>query len=142
MEPLVFARQGRSPRVAVLLMGIYAVLVAAIVLIEAAWWLMAALAVPTLPALWGLFANPSAGMRLSADQLAWHSGQRHGDLRLNEIDHMRFDTRWDFSVRVTVILKTGKRLRLPDESLPPHRPLEAAFAAQGVRVVRHHFRVF
>ena len=59
-----------------------------------------------------------------------------------DIDRFRFDTRWDFSVRVSIVLHSGKRIRLPDESLPPHRDLETLLNQAGIRVERHHFTVF
>jgi len=105
------------------------------------WWLMATLALLTLPALWDLWRDPSTGLRLDDTRLEWHSGRRSGTLDLSEIDHMRFDTRWDFSVRVTAMLDNNKRVRLPYEALPPHRALEAAFSARGLRVERHHFSI-
>ena len=137
-----FARRGRAPRTLGIVIAIYTGLVAAILLIDAAWWLMAALALATLPALWDLWQDPSAGVRLNDTQLEWHTGRHCGTLAWDEIDHMRIDTRWDFSVRVTAMLQSGKRVRLPYQALPPHRALEAALLARGVLVERHHFRVF
>jgi len=140
--PFSFTRQGRAPRTVAILIGVYTLLLAAVLLVEAAWWLMAILALPTLPALWDLYADPSAGVRLGDRRLDWHSGRRTGTLDLSEIDVMRFDTRWDFSVRVTAMLKDGKRVRLPYDTLPPHREFEAALTARDVKVVRHHFVIF
>jgi hypothetical protein len=137
-----FTRQGREPRTVVVLILVYSVLLAAIIAIDAAWWLMAALALLTLPALWDLWKDPSAGLRLDRQRLDWHSGRLNGTLVLSEIDYMRFDTRWDFSVRVTAVLNTAKRIRLPDEALPSHRAFEAALDARGIRVERHYFTVF
>lgn len=141
-QMLEFTRQGRTPQSVAILVAIYFVLVAAIILIDASRWLMAGLALLTLPALWDLWRNPSAGLRLGADRLDWHTGQRRGTLDLQEIDHMRFDTRLDFSVRVTAVLKDRKRIRLPYEALPPHRALEAGFEARAIPVKRHHFTAF
>lgn len=141
-DALVFSRQGRSPRVAAILVIVYVALLAAVLWLDAAWWLMVALALPTLPALYEIAANPSSGLRLGDDGLHWHSGRRHGDLALTEIDRMRFDTRWDLSVRVTAILTSGKSVRLPHESLPAHRTFEQALVLCGVPVERHHFTVF
>ena len=141
-EPFIFSRKGRRPRTLAVLIAIYAVLIAAVILVDASGWLMGGLALLTLPALRDLYLNPSAGVRLEDAQLDWHSGRRHGSLSLAEIERMRFDTRWDFSVRVTAMLRSGKRVRLPDESLPPHRTFEAAFEARGIPVERQHFRVF
>jgi len=140
--PFVFARSGRSWRTALILVAIYAVLLAAIALVDAAWWLMALLALLTLPALADLWRNPGAGVTLDVRRLIWHSGARTATLPLDEIDHMRFDTRFDLSVRVTAILTNTNRLRLPDESLPPHKTFEAELNARDIRVERHHFVVF
>ena len=57
----------------------------------------------------------------------------------HEIDHMRFDTRLDFSVRVSAVLADRRKVRLPYEALPQHKRLEAACHAHGLRVERHHF---
>jgi hypothetical protein len=81
-------------------------------------------------------------VRLSKDHLEWYTGTRKGALELAEIDYMRFDTRFDFSVRVTAILTNGKRIRLPDEAMPAHKTFEAELTARGIRVDRHHFVVF
>ncbi|SFU07071.1 hypothetical protein [Sedimentitalea nanhaiensis] len=137
-----YTRQGRTSRMAALLTAIYAVLTGAVVLMDAAWWLMAGLALLTLPALWDWYANPSAGVRLTGSHLYWHSGRRHGDLALAQIDHMRFDTRWDFSIRVRAVLTDGKRVHLPFEAIPPHREFEKHLQARGMAVKRSHFAFF
>lgn len=137
-----FVRHGRSPRTAAILAAVYAAIGAAILWLDAAPWLMALLALPTLPALWDLWTNPEAGIVLGDRSLRWYSGRRHADLDLGEIDHMRFDTRWDLSVRVTAVLRSGRKLRLPYESLPPHKVFEAALSDRGVTVKRQHFTVF
>ncbi len=142
MIPFSFSRQNRNPRTVLILIGIYAVLVGMVILFGAAWWLMALLALTTLPALWDIAKDTSAGMELTDDTLHWHTGQRQGELSLPEVDRFRFDTRWDFSVRVSAVLKSGKRVRLPDESLPPHRQFENILTQAGFAVERHHFRVF
>jgi hypothetical protein len=125
-----------------ILIAVYSVLMAAVILVDAAWWLMTALAMLTLPALWDLWRDPSAGLRLGETGLDWHTGQRSGALLLTEINHMRFDTRWDFSVRVTAVLENGKLVRLPYEALPPHRAFETALEVRKIAVKRHHFTVF
>ncbi len=142
MTAFTFTRQNRNPRMVLILIGIYAVLTGLIVLFDAVWWLIGLLALTTLPALWDVFHDTSAGMELSDGTLRWHTGQRRGTLDLSTVDRFRFDTRWDFSVRVSVILKSEKRLRLPDESLPPHKQLEEVLQRAGIAVERHHFRVF
>ncbi len=137
-----FTRQGRTRRTLAIVVSIYAGLAGAVIVIDAAWWLVAALALLTLPALWDLWRNPGAGVRLNDSRLNWHTGRRGGMLNLQEINHMRFDTRWDFSVRVTAVLMGDKQIRLPHEALPPHRTFETELRARHVRVVRHHFTIF
>ncbi|UWR01828.1 hypothetical protein K3740_12210 [Ruegeria conchae] len=142
MTAFTFTRQNRNPRMVLILIGIYAVLTGLIVLFDAVWWLIGLLALTTLPALWDVLQDTSAGMELSDGTLRWHTGQRRGTLDLSTVKRFRFDTRWDFSVRVSAILKSEKRLRLPDESLPPHKQLEEVLQQAGIAVERHHFRVF
>lgn len=137
-----FTQRGRTARTLGVVIVIYTGLGAAIILIDAAWWLMAALALLTLPALWDLWQDPSAGIRLADAQLNWHTGRHIGTLAWDEIKYMRFDTRWDFSVRVTAVLQSGKQVRLPYQALPPHHAFEAALRACDILVERHHFRVF
>jgi hypothetical protein len=133
---------GRNRRTAAIVIGIYVVLVAAIILIDAAWWLMAFVALFTLPALWDLYANRSAGVRISDTTLFWFSGKRKAEVALTEIDHMRFDTRLDFSVRVSAVLNDRQRVRLPYDALPPHQEFEKAFQSREVKTQRHHFALF
>lgn len=137
-----FVRKNRSPRSIAILACLYAGLLALVVFFDAAWWLILLATLGTLPALWDVVQNSDAGSRLDTDKLSWHTGRRTGAISLSDIDFFRFDTRWDLSVRVSVILKTGKRLRLPDEAMPPHKQLEQALHQAGLRVERHHFTVF
>ena len=130
---------GRNHRTATIVILIYFALIAAIIVVDAAWWLMAILAAFTLPALWDLATNRSAGVELNDTALLWYTGKRKATMGLSEIDHMRFDTRLDFSVRVSAVTPERKKIRLPYECLPPHRIFEDALTARGVRVERHHF---
>lgn len=139
MEPFSFHRRGRNLRTVLAVAGIYLVLAAAFFWLNAAPFLIALLVLPTLPALFDLWRNPSAGLSLDDQALRWHSGRRKAEVILSEVDHMRFDTRWDFSVRVSVMTHQGKSIQLPQESLPPHRQFETELSARGLNVVRHHF---
>ncbi len=142
MTPFAFTRQNRTQRAVLTLICVYALLIGLVILLNAAWWLMALLALPTLPALADVLKDTSAGMELTDKALRWHTGKRQGEIELSDIDRFRFDTRWDFSVRVSAVLKSDKRLRLPDESLPPHKQFEEILNQAGFAVERHHFRVF
>lgn len=141
-EPFHFHRRARSLRLAALLVAIWAGLLAIVLRLDAAWWVVGLLALPTLPALTDLIRNPESGIDITAETIRWHSGRHRGEVALTEIDHIRMDTRWDFSVRVRLMLRTGRRLQLPHDALPPHRQLEAVLTARGLRVERHHFTTF
>ncbi len=142
MTPFTFKRQNRAPRTIITLIFVYAALLAMVILFNAAWWLMGLLALFTLPALWDIARDTSAGLTLDQRKIQWFSGTREAEVDLADIDHVRFDTRWDFSVRVSLVMTTGKRVRLPDESTPPHREFEPILEKAGLRVERHHFTAF
>ena len=118
-DTFIFEQQARSRRTLVIVLGVWTVLIAAWVWLDAAWWIMA----------------------LDAQTLSWFSGRRQGALEVSEIEHIRLDTRLDFSVRVTAVLTTGRKIRLPFESTPPHQTFENALLARGVKTQRHHFQL-
>lgn len=139
--PYSFSRQGRTWKTALIVAAIYGACISAIVLIDAAWWLMSVFSLMTIPALLDLWFNPKSGLDLTQTALNWSTGRRQGTLNFSEINSMRFDTRLDFSVRVTAILHNKKQVRLPYESLPPHGIFETELQARDVKVGRHHFVV-
>ncbi|MEY8842203.1 hypothetical protein AB9K41_24490 [Cribrihabitans sp. XS_ASV171] len=142
MAPLRFTRRNRSPRNLAIVILWLAALAALGLTFGAAWWLLALLALPVGPLVWDIWADTAAGLELDDRRLRWFTGRREGAVDLAEIERLRFDTRWDFSVRVTLILRDGKRVRLPQEATPPHRSFEADLLARGLRVERHHFATF
>jgi hypothetical protein len=80
-----------------------------------------------------------SGLRLEDGRLHWFSGPRAWELPFDQIDHLRLDTRLDFSVRASAVTPDRHRIRLPQDALPHHKVLEAAAQAHGLRVERHHF---
>jgi hypothetical protein len=142
MTPFTFTRHNRTPRTILILICVYAALAALLILFDAAWWLVGVLALSTLPALWDVAHGTRAGMALDHNRIRWFSGKREAEVPLADIDYVRFDTRWDFSVRVSLVLASGKRIRLPDEATPPHKEFENTLQQAGFRVERHHFNVF
>ena len=136
-----FERHQRQPKTVMILTAVYAGLVALVILFSATWWIVGGLALFTLPTLWDLTTDAKAGLTLEDRTLSWFSGRRTAQGHVSEIDYLRFDTRWDFSVRVTIYMTSGKRVRLPYDSLPPHRTFEGVLQAHGLRVERHHFTI-
>lgn len=136
-----YRRAGRSRRGMVVLAAVWAVLLYLLIGLQAAPAVVAVLALFTLPALWDLIRNPLAGVDLDATRLRWFTGPRDAIIALSEVDHIRLDTRLDFSVRASVVLPSGRKIRIPFEATPPHETLETALATQGVTVKRFHFQL-
>ena len=136
-----YQRQGRSPAAALIVTLIWLALVLAYFYLEASLWVLALLALFTLPAAVDFARNPESGLTLTGDTLHWHTGPRTGEVALSQIERIRMDTRLDFSVRVTVILTSGRKIRLPFEATPPHEALETALKERGIKTERFHFQL-
>ncbi len=134
-----YRRTGRNRATLLAVTGVWFVLVAAILLVDAAPWLMAILGAFTLPAVWDLYRNPESGLDFTPETLTWFTGSRDASVNWQEIEKIRLDTRLDFSVRASAVLHSGRKIRLPYECTPPHEMLEAALNARGIRTERHHF---
>lgn len=138
-EPFSYHRQGRTHAALWAVLAVWALVILAVLYVQAAPWLMGIIALFTLPALWDLYANPAAGLSLDSEGLCWFTGNRDARVAWAEVDHIRLDTRLDFSVRATAVLYSGRKIRLPYEATPPHKAFEAALQARGIRTERHHF---
>lgn len=139
-----FTRHGRSKRTALALLAVWGLILLALLVFQASLVLVSIIALFTIPAALDFALNPSAGLVLTQDGIRWYSGRRSAELGFDKIEYFRFDTRLDFSVRVSAVLRNpaGKRIRLPYEALPPHRAFEEALHARGQIVKRHHFSLF
>lgn len=142
--PYRFQRRGRNAATALLAAAWLAVPAGLIATVGLSPWWLALLLPPVLPAILDLVRDPRSGLVLDDTCLRWHRDGNQVAFDLADLDHLRFDTRWDFSVRVTLMPRAGagRPLRLPPDVIPPHRAFEAALTARGVAVRRQHFRVF
>jgi hypothetical protein len=139
LAPFAWERSGRNPRALLVVAAVWVGLAGLWLAFDAAPWVLAFPALATLPALWEYLADTRAGLVLGPDAIRWHSGRRGREVVFGRIEKVRFDTRLDMSVRVTLILRNGTRLRIPSHCLPPHRLLEAEMQARGIVTERHHF---
>ncbi len=139
MTPYSYETTGRNRKTLVAVVAVWAAILAAIVLVNAAPWLMGLIGLCTLPALYDLIAGRKSGVALSAQGLSWFAGARTGDITWDKISHMRLDTRLDFSVRASAVLTSGRKVRLPLESTPHPEIFEDELTARGIKVERHHF---
>lgn len=131
--------QGRNRRTALVLLGVWALLAALVLLIDAAPWIVAGVALFTLPALWDLVSDRAAGLVLTGEDLRWFSGRQQDNIPHLRIKAVRLDRRLDLSYRVSVVLKDDRRIRLPQECLPEIDILARALEEAGIRVERHPF---
>ncbi len=140
--PLTHTRQGRNRVTLLAVVVVWVILLFLWVWLNAAWWVIGFFFLFTLPAVHDLRTNPQSSLTLSEQGLNWQNRQQQIDLPLARLDRVRLDTRWDFSVRATIFLTDGQKLRLPQDCLPPHRAFEASLNSYGIKTVRNHFRVF
>lgn len=136
---LTFRRTGRSRRNIVVLVLVWAALLGMLVVLQAAPWIVMFLWLFTLPLAWEVWKNPESRLTLDARDLDWSGILGADRVALGQIDKVRFDRRLDMSMRVTLVLADGRKIRLPHDVLPPHERFEAALQAQGVRIERHPF---
>lgn len=136
---LAFRRTGRSRRNLVVLALVWAVLLGMLAALNAAVWIVLFLWLFTLPLAWEVWRNPESRLALDDRALDWQGILGADRVPLALIEKVRFDRRLDLSMRVTLVLTDGRKIRLPHDVLPPHDRFEAALQAQGVRVERHPF---
>lgn len=139
--PFTYRTRGRSRRTLVVVGVVWLALLVLWLGLQANVWIVLFLALFTLPACWDLIADPPSGFELSDRQISWFSGKRQAQVQLDEVNHVHLNTRLDFSVKATLVLTNGAKLRLPFEATPPDQALEAALTAQGIAVKRTHFQL-
>ncbi len=139
-QPLLDHRtHGRNRLTALALAGVWTILLLLLLVLEAAGWIVAGLALFTLPALWDLLSDRASGLRLTGQDLHWFSGAKADTIPLARIKAVRLDRRLDLSYRVSVVLHDTRRIRLPQDCVPPIPVLEEALGRAAVPVERHPF---
>ncbi|KEJ98041.1 hypothetical protein [Pseudosulfitobacter pseudonitzschiae] len=141
MSDFVLKRSGRRLSVVVTVAVIWLLLALAMVLLDASVWVIWLGALATLPALYDIVTGRVSSLVLSDTMMTWQSGKRTGSLPLSAIKTVRLDTRLDLSIKATLILHTGAKMRLPLDAVPPSAAFEEALKQRGILVERHHFRL-
>lgn len=137
--PYTYTSQGRRPTTLITVGVIWALIIAAYLLLEGNPAILAVIGTFTLPAVYDLAKNPRSSLTLDATHLRWTSGRQQADIALSEIDHLRFDTRLDMSVRLSVVRPSGTKIRVPYPATPPHTLFEPLAAKAGLKTRRYHF---
>ena len=139
MAPYEFSCTARTRTTALVVALVWLAIFAAILFLNASLVLMTVLMLFTAPALYDLISNRPSGMRLDADGLHWFTGKRTGDITWAKIEYLRLDTRLDFSVRLSAVLVSGRRIRLPMEVMSDVTELESELTKRDIPFRRHHF---
>ena len=141
MDSYTYESQGRTPKSIAALVAMVFILIG-LDYIGTVWWILVIVAMITLPAAIDVFKNVTARLELTDKELFWKNRSQEVTIPLHEIEKVRFDGRMDLSVRVSVVLVDGRKLRMPYDAMPPHRDLEAALQAHDICTERHAFTVF
>lgn len=139
MTPYAYETTGRNRATVIAVVLVWAALALAVFVLDAALWLAGLVGLFTLPAIYDLISARRSGIALASSGLSWFSGRREGRITWDQISHIRLDTRLDLSVRTTVLLITGRKIRLPLEATPPADTFEGILTERGIKVERHHF---
>ncbi|MCC1491587.1 hypothetical protein [Cognatishimia sp. F0-27] len=134
-----FERQGRRPRVA-LVIALYWVGLAVLWLgLDAAPWILALLGLFTVPATLDFATDRRDWIEITPGLLRWGSGRQEVDVAAGRIAHVRLERRFDMTMRARVTLDSGKRMTIPQACLPRSEILESALRDAGYSVQHHPF---
>lgn len=139
-EPLTFTHHGRNRRTFIAL-GLAVAVLVGLNAIGTTFWILAILSVFAVPALVDVLFNPVSTFALKDGVLRWKSATQEAEMRTEQIRSARFDTRLDISVRATLNMVDGSKVRIPNDVLPSPDRLQATLEAYDIPVERHHFRV-
>lgn len=126
-----FERRGRTTTTAVTLAAVYTLLAAALFFLQMSQWVILAGFVFTIPALWDLIADPKSGFSIDEDGVHWFHGKNSATIDPNEIELFKIDLRMDRSVKLTLNMKNGRRIRVTQPSIPPLNDLESVLEQAG-----------
>ena len=135
-----YESQGRTPKSIAALVGMLMV-IAGLEFIGTVWWIVVLVALISLPAALDVLLNVRSSLDLDDERLFWKNRSQEVTIPLFEIEKVRFDGRMDLSTRVTIVLRDGRKLRLPYDALPPHKELESELQSRDVRTERNAFTV-
>ncbi|MGR3838851.1 MAG: hypothetical protein ACU0A2_10925 [Cognatishimia sp.] len=135
-----YESQGRTPKSIAALVGMLLV-IAGLEFIGTVWWIVVLVALISLPAALDVLLNVRSSLDLDDERLFWKNRSQEVTIPLFEIEKVRFDGRMDLSTRVTIVLRDGRKLRLPYDALPPHKELESELQSRDVRTERNAFTV-
>ena len=135
LKPLTHSRTSRT-RGAYIALGSSIALWFALGAIQTHWLILAVFIIPPSLLAWDLMKNDTAHLTLDHSHLRFGLGTDLDRIPLDQIEVVRLNRRLDFSWRVTLRLKDGRKARIPPPCLPPMEEFEPALQARGVKIDR------
>ena len=139
MSDFTFQRAARNPRAVGFVLLWWLVIFVFYAFLNGSWAILAILALCSGPALLDIYRGTTAALQITAKDIQWRSGKRAGNLARGQLKSVRFDTRLDLSLRMTLLTYQDEKLRLPYECTPKASDIEAALKARDIPYERHHF---
>lgn len=110
--------------------------------IGAVWWIVVLVALITLPAALDVMLNLQAKFELSDERIFWKNRSQEVTIPLGEVEKVIFDGRMDRSVRVSIAIVDGRKIRVPYDALPPDKDLQKELEAREIRIERNSLTFF
>lgn len=139
MSVFHYEANGRNRSTLITVLAVWAVLAGLVFWVDMSLVIAGIVALFTLPALYDLIMARASALYLDDTTLSWNAGHKTGEIAVKKIKLIRFDTRLDLSVRLTVVFYVGPKVKIPFEATPPHRAFEAELETRGIKTERHHF---
>ncbi len=132
-----FESQARQTSTIVKLLLLWGITLCLWVALDATLWIVAGLALFSLPVLWDVVRNTTVELEVWPGRIVWSSSLKNGDRA--DIDHVRLNRRFDGSMKITLVHVGGSQTRLPPDVSPPIDAFETALKDAGIAVQRHPF---
>lgn len=131
--------QARNPRALLILAVLWALILFAWTVLDAAPWIVVLAALALVPALFEVGRNTTARFTLTDRGIDWETAGQQARVARDDIARLQLDTRLDLTLRATLWRTDGTRLRIPPQATPPARLLLPALDAAGYDYTRRHF---
>ena len=138
-EAYTYERRGRTITTAIVLALIYLILALGMVLLNLSQWIVAIAFVFTLPAFYDLISDVRSGMAISDQEISWFHSKTSAAIPTADIKRLRIDLRMDRSVKLTIELENGRKVRVAQPATPPLKELEAVLPKAGIEFRKNPF---
>lgn len=138
-DPYVYERRGRTALTAIVVALVYIFLAVGLVYLNLSQWLVLIGFVLTLPAFFDLISDVQSGMTISSDEVSWFHGKKTAAIPLADARRFRIDLRMDRSVKLSIELENGRKIRVAQPATPPLKELEDILSKMGIEYRKNPF---